>query len=50
MNANYVLEVTGPNRAKGRTYFKAILKQGDGSLFMRADGWYDDEFEKIVGE
>lgn len=50
MNGNYVLEDTGLNRARGRTYFKAVLKKPDGSLFMRADGWYNDEFEKIDGE
>ncbi|MDG2003282.1 MAG: nuclear transport factor 2 family protein [Novosphingobium sp.] len=50
MNGNFVLEDAGPDRARGRTYFKAVLLRGDGSLFMRADGWYDDCFEKIVGE
>lgn len=50
MNGNYVLEDAGPGCARGRTYFKAVLKKSDGSLFMRADGWYDDEFEKIGGE
>ena len=50
MNANFDLEDAGPNRVMGRTYFKAILKRGDGSLLMRADGWYDDKFEKVLGE
>jgi hypothetical protein len=50
MNGNYTIEDTGPDRARGRTYYKAILLKGDGSPFMRADGWYDDEFEKIAGE
>lgn len=50
MNGNFVLEDTGTYRAGGRTYFKAVLLRGDGSPFMRADGWYDDEFEKIAGE
>ncbi len=50
MNGNFVLEDAGLNRAKGRTYFKAVLLRGDGSLLMRADGWYDDEFEKIADE
>lgn len=50
MNGNYVIDDAGPDRAKGRTYFKALLLRSDGALFMRADGWYDDEFEKIAGE
>ena len=50
MNGNFVLEDAGPGRATGRTYFKAVLLRGDGSLFMRADGWYDDGFENIAGE
>lgn len=47
MNCNYVIEDDGPDRANGRTYFKAILLRGDGSPFMRADGWYDDSFAKF---
>ena len=50
MNGNYVIEDVGAGRARGRTYFKAVLLNGDGSLFMRADGWYDDEFKKLGSE
>ena len=50
MNGNYVLDDTGPGRAKGRTYVKAVLYRPDGSLLMRFGGWYNDEFAKIGGE
>ncbi len=50
MNGNFVLEDAGKDRARGRTYFKALLLRPDGSLFIRADGWYNDEFARIGGE
>lgn len=50
MNSNFVIEDLGPDRARGRTYYAAKIKRADGSLFVRADGWYDDEFTRIDGE
>jgi 3-phenylpropionate/cinnamic acid dioxygenase small subunit len=50
MVGNYVLEDVASDRARGRTYFKAVLFRADGSLLMRTDGWYNDEFAKIAGE
>ena len=50
MNTNFVISDTGDGRATGRTYFKALLLRSDGSLFLRADGWYNDCFVKIGSE
>lgn len=50
MNGNYVIEDKAADHAAGRTYFKAMLLKPDGSPFMNADGWYDDEFRRISGE
>jgi hypothetical protein len=50
MNGNFVMDDIAPGRAKGRTYFKAIVKRPDGSYHLRADGWYDDEFTRIASE
>lgn len=50
MNSNFVLSDASDGRATGRTYFKALLLRPDGSLFLRADGWYNDCFEKIGSE
>ena len=50
MNGNYAIDDTGPGKAKGRTYVKAVLYKPDGSLLMRFGGWYNDEFAKIDGE
>jgi hypothetical protein len=47
MNTNFVISDTGDGRATGRTYFKALLLRSDGSLFLRADGWYNDCFVKM---
>jgi len=50
MNTNFVISDTGDGRATGRTYFKALLLRSDGSLFLRADGWYNDCFVKMGSE
>jgi hypothetical protein len=50
MNGNFVIEDAAPDCARGRTYFKGLLLNSDGSLFIRADGWYNDEFARISGE
>ncbi len=50
MNGNFVIDDIAPGHARGRTYFKAIVKRPDGSYFLRADGWYDDEFTRIAGD
>jgi hypothetical protein len=50
MNTNFVISDAGDGRATGRTYFRALLLQSDGSLFLRAAGWYDDCFAKIGSE
>lgn len=50
MNTNFVISDAGDGRAMGRTYFKALLLRSDGSLFLRADGWYNDCFGKIGSE
>lgn len=50
MNSNFVIAEAGDGRATGRTYFKALLLRPDGSLFLRADGWYNDCFEKMGSE
>jgi hypothetical protein len=50
MNTNFVISDAGDARAIGRTYFRALLLRSDGSLFLRADGWYDDGFVKIGSE
>ena len=47
MNTNFVISDAGDSRATGRTYFRALLLRSDGSLFLRADGWYDDCFVKV---
>ena len=47
MNGNHVFDDVGPGKAKGRTYYKAVLLRGDRSRLLRADGWYDDEFGKV---
>jgi hypothetical protein len=50
MNTNFVIADAGDARATGRTYFRALLLRSDGSLFLRAAGWYDDCFVKIGSE
>jgi hypothetical protein len=50
MNTNFVIFDAGDGRATGRTYFRALLLRSDGSLFLRADGWYNDCFRKIGSE
>jgi hypothetical protein len=47
MNSNFVISDTGDGRATGRTYFRALLLRPDGSLFLRAAGWYNDCFVKV---
>jgi hypothetical protein len=50
MYGNHTIEDLGPGRAKARTYFRARLLYPDGSLFIRSDGWYDDELTKTDGK
>jgi hypothetical protein len=50
MNSNFVISDTGDGRATGRTYFRALLLRPDGSLFLRAAGWYNDCFVKVASE
>lgn len=50
MNTNFVIADAGDGRATGRTYFRALLLRSDGSLFLRAAGWYDDCFVKMGSE
>ncbi len=50
MNTNFVISDAGDGRATGRTYFRAILLRSDGSLFLRASGWYNDCFVKMGSE
>jgi len=50
MNTNFVLTDAGAGRATGRTYFSAVLLRPDGSLFLRAAGWYNDSFVKAGSE
>lgn len=50
MNTNFVVSDAGDGRATGRTYFRALLLRQDGSLLLRAAGWYDDCFVKMGSE
>lgn len=50
MNTNFVISDAGDGRATGRTYFSALLLRPDGSLFLRAAGWYNDSFVKAESE
>jgi 3-phenylpropionate/cinnamic acid dioxygenase small subunit len=50
MNTNFVISDAGDGCARGRTYFRALLLRSDGSLFLRATGWYDDCFVKMGSE
>jgi hypothetical protein len=50
MNNNFVIDDIGPGKAKGRTYFKAVVRRPDNSYVLHADGWYDDEFTKLASE
>ena len=50
MNTNFVVSDAGDRRATGRTYFSALLLRSDGSLFLRAAGWYNDSFAKMGSE
>jgi hypothetical protein len=50
MNTNFVISDAGDGRATGRTYFRALLLRSDGSLFLRAVGWYNDFFVKTGSE
>jgi SnoaL-like domain len=50
MNTNYVIADAGAGRATGRTYFRGLLLRPDGSLFLRAEGWYNDAFEHVSAQ
>ena len=50
MNTNFVIADESEGHATGRTYFRALLLRPDGSLLMRAEGWYNDAFSKIHSE
>ena len=45
---NHVIELLGPNRAKGTCYLEVRLFR-DGKKFL-ISGWYDDDYEKVAGE
>jgi ketosteroid isomerase-like protein len=45
---NHVLELLGPDRAKGTCYLEVRLFR-DGKRWLMT-GWYDDEYVKVGGE
>jgi ketosteroid isomerase-like protein len=45
---NHVIELLGPDRAKGTCYVEVRLVK-DGKKHLMA-GWYDDEYAKVGGE
>ena len=45
---NHVIELLGPDRAKGTCYVEVrLLRDGKKSLMT---GWYNDEYAKVGGE
>ena len=45
---NHVVELLGPDRAKGTCYVEVRLLRDGKKHYMT--GWYDDEYVKIAGE
>ncbi len=45
---NHVIELLGPDRAKGTCYVEVRLLR-DGKKWLMS-GWYDDEYAKVSGE
>ena len=45
---NHVVELLGPERAKGTCYVEVRLMRDGKKHYMT--GWYDDEYAKVAGE